>query len=70
MIDDYFAAVALEHRDKLLARSHSITRGNLAILEAWVDAEPLISWVKPRSGTTALLKYDLPQSSREFCVSL
>jgi len=49
---------------------HSITRGNLTILEAWVDAEPLISWVKPRSGTTALLKYDLPQSSREFCVSL
>jgi len=28
------------------------------------------TWVKPRSGTTALLEYDLPQSSHEFCVSL
>ncbi len=26
-------------------------------------------WVKPKSGTTALLKYDLPMSSRDFCVA-
>jgi aspartate/methionine/tyrosine aminotransferase len=70
MIDDHFAALALEHRDQVLARSQSITRGNLAILDAWVAQEPLISWVKPRSGTTALLKYDLPIPSREFCVNL
>ena len=57
VIDDHFAAVALEHRSKVLARSQAITRGNLAILEAWVEAEPLISWVKPRSGTTALLPF-------------
>ncbi|MFS8112335.1 hypothetical protein QD460_11495 [Rhizobium jaguaris] len=36
----------------------------------WVDAEPLISWIKPKSGTTALLKYDLPISSEEFCIRL
>ncbi len=70
MIDDHFATMALEHRDRLLARSHSITRDNLATLAAWVDAEPLISWVKPLAGTTALLKYDLPVSSRDFCISL
>ncbi|KIC22800.1 aminotransferase [Leisingera sp. ANG-Vp] len=70
MIDDHFAALALENREAVLARSQRITRGNLAILEAWVEQEPRISWVKPRSGTTALLKYDLPMSSREFCVAL
>ncbi|QPC94599.1 aminotransferase [Mesorhizobium sp. INR15] len=70
MLDDHFAAIALENRDKILERSHRITRTNLAILSEWVDAEPLISWVKPRSGTTALLKYDLPISSEEFCIGL
>lgn len=70
MLDDHFAAIALENRDKILARSHAITRTNLAILAEWVDGEPLISWVKPKSGTTALLKYDLPLTSEAFCIRL
>lgn len=70
MLDDHFAAIALENKDKILERSHRITRTNLAILSQWVDGEPLISWIKPKSGTTALLKYDLPISSREFCIRL
>ncbi|MDH0127041.1 aminotransferase [Brucella intermedia GD04153] len=70
MLDDHFAAIALENKEKILDRSHRITRTNLAILSEWVDSEPLISWVKPKSGTTALLKYDLPMSSEEFCVRL
>jgi len=70
MINDHFATLALENRDKVLARSKAITRGNLAILEEWIAQQPLISWVKPKSGTTALLKYDLPVASREFCVDL
>ena len=70
MLDDHFAAIALEQRARILARSQAITRGNLAILAAWVESEPQISWVKPQSGTTALLKYDLPMSSRDFCIRL
>jgi len=70
MLDDHFAAIALENRDKILARSQSITRRNLAILAEWVENEPLISWVKPRSGTTALLKFDLPITSEAFCTRL
>ncbi|WP_337183385.1 aminotransferase [Shinella sp.] len=70
MLDDHFAAIALENRDRILARSHEITRRNLAILAEWVEGEPLISWVKPKSGTTALLKYDLPLSSEAFCTRL
>jgi aspartate/methionine/tyrosine aminotransferase len=69
-IDDHLAALALEHRDKILARAHRITRDNLAILSAWVDGEKKIGWVKPKSGTTALLTYDLPMSSRDFCLKL
>jgi aspartate/methionine/tyrosine aminotransferase len=70
MLDDHFAAIALENRAKILKRSQAITRTNLAILSPWVDSEPLISWVKPKSGTTAFLKYDLPITSEEFCVRL
>lgn len=70
MIDDYFAAMALEAKDKILARSQRITRGNLAILDAWVQQEPLISYVKPKAGTTALLKYDFDMPSRDFCIQL
>lgn len=70
MLDDHLAAIALENRAKILARSQRITRGNLAILDAWVAGEPLISYVKPKSGTTAFLKYDLPMTSEEFCIRL
>lgn len=70
MINDYLAAIALEHSEEVLARSRTITRDNLAILSDWVDAEPTIQWVKPKSGTTALLHYDVEMSSWDFCVSL
>lgn len=69
-IDEFFAAIALENRGPIIARSQEFTRKNLAVLRDWVDAEPLISWVEPRSGTTALLCYDLPIASRDFCVAL
>ncbi|MFM0198406.1 aminotransferase [Paraburkholderia fungorum] len=70
MIDDHFASIALENRAAILARNHDIVRTNLAILDAWVANEPAISYIKPKSGTTALLKYDLPISSLEFCTAL
>ncbi|CUJ88633.1 Aspartate aminotransferase [Shimia thalassica] len=70
MINDHFASIALEAKDKLLARSQRITRGNLALLDAWIETEPRVSWIKPRSGTTAMLKLDVPVTARAFCVGL
>ena len=70
MLDDYFACLALEAKDAILERSRRITRENLAILDEWVSGEAMISWVKPRAGTTALLKYEFDLSSRDFCVEL
>ncbi|MEL6450008.1 MAG: aminotransferase [Pseudomonadota bacterium] len=70
MINDHLATLALEHRDKVLARSQRITRRNLAYLDAWVTAEPRMSWIKPRSGTTAMLKFDLPMGACAFCTDL
>ncbi|MCF2904675.1 aminotransferase [Octadecabacter sp. CECT 8868] len=70
MINDHFAAMALENKDKLLARSQKITRSNLALLDTWIADQPRVSWVKPNAGTTAMLKVDIPMTSREFCVDL
>lgn len=70
MLDDYFAAMALEAKDKILERSQDITRTNLQILDDWVAHEPAISYVKPQGGTTALLKYDFDMPSRDFCIQL
>jgi aspartate/methionine/tyrosine aminotransferase len=70
MMDDHYAAMALENHQAILERSQRITRQNLAILTDWVENEPLISWVRPRSGTTALLKFAVDMSSRDFCVQL
>lgn len=70
IIDDHFATMALENQQKVLERSRAITRGNLAVLEAWMAQQPGLSWVKPHSGTTALLKFDLPMTSHDFCVAL
>ena len=70
IINDHFATMALENKDKLLARSQKITRDNLAVLAEWVAVQPRVSWVKPRAGTTTMLKIDVPMTSREFCVDL
>lgn len=70
MIDDHYAALALENYEAILARSQKITRENLGVLGDWVENEPLISWVRPGSGTTALLKYAIDMPSRDFCVQL
>jgi len=70
MMDDLFASIALEHRDAILARNREILRGNLALLDAWIAAGPGLSYVKPKSGTTALVKYDVAIPSYELCVRL
>ncbi len=70
MLDDHFASIALEHRDAILARNRAIVRTNLAILDRWIAQEPAMSYVKPKAGTVALLKYDFDMPSREFCIRL
>lgn len=67
MLDEAVAALALKYADKLLERNRGIVRENLAILDAWVQREPHLSYVKPQAGTTALVSYDLDVPSYDFC---
>jgi len=69
-IDDYLASIALKNKDKIIDRNHKIVRSNIKILDEWVNKENRITYVKPKSGTTAFLKYDHPMLSEEFCIKL
>jgi aspartate/methionine/tyrosine aminotransferase len=70
MVDDLLASIALEARDALLGRNRALVRGNLATLAAWVAGEPRIRYIKPRSGTTALLGYESSIPSETVCLRL
>jgi len=70
MLDDHFACIALENYQKILVRNRHIVRTNLAILDEWVGITPDISYVRPKGGTVALLKYAYAIPSRDFCVRL
>lgn len=67
MIDDYLASLALENKEKILERNLAICRQNGNLLEKWVAQEPHISYIKPKGGTTAFLKYDMPIPAATLC---
>lgn len=69
-LDDYFSAIAIENKDKIIKRNLEKILEGKKILSDWVETESHISWVKPNGGTTALLKYDLPIKSVELCKKL
>ena len=67
MLDEAIASLALEHSDEIIGRNRRIVRENLAVLDAWVQSEPRISYCKPRAGTMALVSYDYDIPSYDFC---
>ena len=69
-IDDYFAAIALENKDKIIKRNLDIILNGKKILSDWVNDNSHISWIEPKGGTTALLKYDVDMTSVDLCQTL
>jgi aspartate/methionine/tyrosine aminotransferase len=70
MLDDVFSSIALENRDKILARSRNLVRKNLATLDRWVQSQSAVSYVKPQAGTVTLLRFAVDMPSYDFCVRL
>ena len=66
-IDDYFAAVAIEYRDKIAERNFKILNNGINILTEWLKKNPEIKCIVPAGGTTAFLKYKKNISSRKLC---
>lgn len=70
MLNDLLASIALQNRNAILERNHAILRTNLALLDAWIAKEPRLSYVKPKSGTTAWVRLDAGMKSWDFCAAL
>ena len=66
-MDDLLSAVALESKEAISRRNLAICREGGRLLEEFVTGQPHISYIKPKGGTTAFLKYDLPMASAELC---
>lgn len=69
-INDRLAIVAMENREKILVRNRAIIHKNIGLLDQWVQDEPKLSYIRPKAGTTAFIKYDLPMTSEAFCIKL
>ena len=68
MLDEALADVALRHADRLLERNRGIVRANLKTVTDWMAGEPRLRWHRPQAGTTALIFYDYPVPSYDFCL--
>ncbi len=70
ILDDYFAALALENRDNLARRNFPIMKQGLEILQDWLNEEIYIKANIPTGGTTALLRYKKEIPSKTLCRDL
>src|SRR5574344_1079529 len=70
VLDDYFASIAIENKDKLFGRNIEKLNQGYKILSDWVKTETSISCVLPNGGTTAFLGYKMDISSYKMCEKL
>lgn len=69
-VEEYLAFIAIANRDKIFARNREVIDANLAQTDAWIKENPYLSYRRPDAGTVAIIKYDLPIDSVEFCRTL
>lgn len=70
ILDDYFAALAIENKDVIIKRNLEKIAEGKRILTDWVQKEPLVNLICPQGGTTAFVRYNLPDSSTKLCKRL
>jgi aspartate/methionine/tyrosine aminotransferase len=68
---EILALIALRAKDKILQRNREIVLTNLHILDSFIKRhQSLLSWVRPQSGTMAVVELLLPISVEEFAQEL
>ncbi|MGT2906540.1 aminotransferase [Streptococcus dentiloxodontae] len=70
VFDDMVATLALQHKEKILARNRKIVTDNMALMQKWINQEPLASWVPPAQVSTSFVKLEVNQSIEEFALNL
>lgn len=69
-LSDWIARTALEplNREECYARTRKILQVNLPTIRTWVESfGGRLEWREPVAGAMALVRYNLPVSSVEFC---
>ena len=70
VFDEWIFAIALEHVDKIYARSRAIVGENKAIIDKWLDGHKYLRQYADSYSTTYLIHYDLDVDSVTFCEEL
>ncbi|GAK31517.1 aminotransferase [Weissella oryzae SG25] len=72
VFDDALGALVLKHRDQVLERNTALVSHNLEILKEWVENEPAVSMIYPKSVSTSFVKFnDLdPDKTEDFAIKL
>jgi aspartate/methionine/tyrosine aminotransferase len=70
ILDDYFATIAIENKEKIIKRNLEKIKFGKKIITDWANSESKVNLVVPQGGTTAFVKYDLDISSIQLCRKL
>lgn len=70
VFDEWLFAIALEHVDKILARSREIVNKNKARIDRWLEGHPYLHQYADAYGTTYLIHYDMNVDAEKFCDDL
>ena len=70
VFDEWIFAIALEHVDKIYARSRKIISENKAKVDKWLDGHKYLHQYADSYGTTYLIHYDLDVDAEKFCNDL
>jgi len=62
VLDEIVALQMLQGRDTFLARVLPEMRARLDIVQAWIDREPLVDWVRPSGGVVGFPRLNVPAS--------
>ncbi len=62
VLDELVALQALQSRDAFLGRVLPDMRARLDIVQAWIDSEPLVDWVRPSGGVVGFPRLTVPAS--------
>lgn len=70
VFDEWIFAIALEHADKIYARSRRIVNENKAKADKWLENHKYLHQYADSYSTTYLVHYDLDVDAEKFCEDL
>lgn len=70
VFDDLVAQLALASRKEILKRNRRILEENLAILDQWIENDPLVSYIRPAVVSTSFVKIAVDMPMEDFCLQL